>query len=34
MSMVKDYITIFPKMKTGTAENGAQICWLIAAGVL
>jgi len=34
MSIVKDSITIFPKMKRGTAENVAQISWVTPAGVL
>jgi hypothetical protein len=34
MSMVKESITIFPKLKRGTVEDGTQVCWLTAVGIL
>ena len=33
MNMEKVSIRIFPKLKS-TVENGVEICWLTAAGVL
>jgi dGTP triphosphohydrolase len=34
MNMAKGSIRILPKLKSRTAENGIQLCWLTAAGVL
>jgi len=31
MNMTKGSIRIFPKLKRGTVENGAQVCWLTTA---